>query len=278
MRQDMFFLCRHRCGEPVLEPCPFWSACLPIKHAGPVGFAPCGVGPCRCAASTLGCIGLLVSPSRYLQIVSLRQLRSFELLRWCWENGSEEASHGWRPLEAVSATLLRLNLLDVVLLPPNLGHLTALTKLAIRFSTCTVSTIGRLDADNQGILEAALPQLRRLASLDVAPVGSGLQQLPPGSWLNSLRTLVVPLGAATASLPVLAAATGLRRFGLSAGDMPVKMEDIQSLLQWAAGRPALQHLTLQQRQFDCDTVSNLLRLQRSRLELTVQTEECVDVP
>ncbi|PRW45204.1 adenylate cyclase regulatory [Chlorella sorokiniana] len=204
-----------------------------------------------------------------LQIASLPQLRVLELQQWYQPNGPED-SQGWRPLEALAGTLQQLCLHGVARLPPNLGQPTALTRLAIRNHFSRAEDASSADAANQGILEAALPRLCQLACLVVPVAGSGLRQLPPGDWLASLRVLVLPARAAAASLPVLAAATGVQRFGLYYGDEPVNVADFPRLLRWAAGSPALLTLMLQLRQFGCGIVDALLELQRSKPQLAVK--------
>lgn len=204
-----------------------------------------------------------------LQIASLPQLHFLELQQWhCPNHGA--ASQAWQPLKALAGTLQHLRLQAVPLLPPNLGQLTALTKLALRNHFLDAEDASRADTANQGILEAALPRLRQLACLAVPPAGSGLRQLPPGGWLNSLRNLVVPSCAVAASLPALAAATGLQRLGLYFGDRHVRRTDITALMGWASDSRALRTLVLQQRQFDCGVVEALLELQRTQPQLAVR--------
>lgn len=100
-------------------------------------------------------------------------------------------------------------------------------------------------ASNAGILEAALPQLRRLTRL-VLPPECGLQRLPPGQWLASLRSLVSPVAPVAASLPALSAAQRLQHLVLWAR-VAESVEPIHAaaVVRWAAGRPALRRLELQ---------------------------------
>lgn len=99
-------------------------------------------------------------------------------------------------------------------------------------------------ASNATILEAALPQLRRLTHL-MLPPGGGLQQLPRGKWLTSLCSLMPPVEPVAASLVELSAVQRLQHLALSAPPCHAVEDDATAVVRWAASQPALQRLELQ---------------------------------
>lgn len=157
--------------------------------------------------------------------------------------------------------------------PPALGQLTALTQL---FCGVVAGDFVSPEATsaNAAIFQAALPRLRWLACLALSPRGSGLQQLPGG--LNALSRLTAPVTAVAASLPALSLWPRLQRLGLCSQHELEPAAAVQ-VLQWAAGRPALQLLELQMRMHGRPrhVVTALLELQRSRPEPKIEAKEDV---
>lgn len=170
---------------------------------------------------------------------------------------------------ALASSLEELHLRQSTYLPPNLAQLTALSVLTI---ACQLTGPG-IAASNSGILEGALPQMRRLACLVLPRVDSGLHRLPAGDWLASLRRLTAPVQVVAVSLPVLSAATALQRIGLSA-EQALEPAASAQVLRWAGGRPGLQALELQMpdRSATRAMIGGLLELQRSSPHMLVEVK------
>lgn len=177
-----------------------------------------------------------------MQLSELRRLRSLHLSYISYEGPSPpDLAEAYRPLEALAGTLQRLRLDGCDELPPCLGQLTALRGL-------TVFDDLRPLADRPEIygalLEAALPQLRQLTSLALVPTDCGLQRLPPGGWLASLRRLAANQTLLAASLPALSAAGQLQQLAVVVYRSAPHAIEVQQVARWAAGQPALQQLSV----------------------------------
>lgn len=144
------------------------------------------------------------------------------------------------------------------------------------------------DASHAAILEAALPQLCRLTRLAL-PSGARLQQLPPGEWLASLRSLEAPAVLVAASLPVLSAAQQLQHLALrpppsrpyapeavAAAAVARWADGAAAAVRWAAGQPALLRLELLQMGRNATAGPELLmavaHLVRSRPDVAFEAE------
>ena len=281
----------HLIGQPVLLP-P--SAALPtsltrlslggnlIQHseAGVVGNTeglplqvrclPCGISGCSCTSSHA--IPLLPSFPLALQIALLPRLHTLRLFGWVYLS-AHAAAAACEPLAGLHKSLESLELRSFTHLPPTPGKLAALTQLII-VNDGIAGPNPEATAANAAILQAALLQLRRLACLALSSGSSEVQQLPGG--LTALRWLVAPLPAVAASLPALSQCRQLQRLGLCSR---VELEPAAAVrvLQWAAGRSALQLLELQMSAQGCrrDVVAALLALQRARPELEIEAKEDV---
>jgi len=178
-------------------------------------------------------------------------------------DGVGYASDGYTPLRVLHGSLRRLALVDCLQLPSCLPELTALEALMINDSAECLDEA----ASSGNIVVAALPQLARLTFLALSfmpgmvyppaalaaasslrsfhwsSVEGDVDALPAGPWLSGLERLEAHELALTNSLPALQSATRLQHLGVWC-DEQSSLQQLSSLLSWAASHPTLQRLLI----------------------------------